>query len=121
MSTKHTPGPWEIRTRTSVGTSDFLVASVYGEDPTCSPDAVSDANSRLISAAPSLLEALQEILAMLERENCSTGYCCCGDSMTSHQAAYSCGHTPVDEGDYYQSKAIEAARAAIAKATGSDT
>jgi hypothetical protein len=63
-----------------------------------------------------LLEALRSCLGMLEQANCSTGYCCCGSSIDSH--TWGDGHGPVDEGEHYQLKAIEAARAAIAKAEG---
>jgi hypothetical protein len=62
-----------------------------------------------------LLEALRSCLGMLEQANCSTGYCCCGSSIDSH--TWGDGHGPVDEGEHYQLKAIEAARAAIARAT----
>ncbi len=63
-----------------------------------------------------LLEALRSCLGMLKQANCSTGYCCCGSSIDSH--TWGDGHGPVDEGEHYQLKAIEAARAVIAKAEG---
>jgi hypothetical protein len=70
---------------------------------------------RLSTVNAELLEALRSCLGMLEQANCSTGYCCCGSSIDSH--TWGDGHGPVDEGEHYQLKAIEAARAAIARAT----
>lgn len=87
------------------------VWKTYGEDFIADAQAALDA-----SGAPALLSALNQSLAVLEQATCSTGYCCCGSSMESH-GIYD-GHGPVDEGDYYQSKAIEASRAAISKSTG---
>ena len=57
------------------------------------------------------LEALERTLEMLEQADCSTGYCCCGSLIDGHGIGD--GHGPVDGGDYYQSKAIQAARHAI--------
>ena len=57
------------------------------------------------------LEALERTLEMLEQADCSTGYCCCGSLMDRHGIGD--GHGPVDGGDYYQSKVIQAARQAI--------
>ena len=61
------------------------------------------------------IEALRSCLGMLERANCSTGYCCCGSAVDKH--SFGDGHSPVDEGDYFQRQAIELARAAINKVT----
>jgi hypothetical protein len=74
---------------------------------------------RLHALNGELLEALRSCLGMLKQANCSTGYCCCGSSIDSH--TWGDGHGPVDEGEHYQLKAIEAARAAIAKAEGEKT
>jgi len=71
---------------------------------------------RLHEVNAELVEALQGCLVMLERANCSTGYCCCGMRVDTH--GFGDGHSPVDEGDYHQSNAVERASAAIAKATG---
>jgi hypothetical protein len=57
------------------------------------------------------LEALEKSIGMLERADCSTGYCCCGSSVDRH--TFGDGHSPVDEGEYYQSNALEYARKAI--------
>lgn len=53
---KHTPGPWMVRSTGSVGTDNMMVANVYPmEDQNLEEH---DANARLISAAPELLDAL---------------------------------------------------------------
>ncbi len=61
-----------------------------------------------------LVEALKACVSSLERADTAEGVCCCGDNMESHGAPMNCGHSPVDMGDYYASKALEAASAAIA-------
>ncbi len=72
METKHTPGPWyalrgqrNISIRHKTG-DKFLpmvnVASVRGKFPADCPYGSSEANARLIAAAPELLEALQAVL-----------------------------------------------------------
>jgi hypothetical protein len=57
------------------------------------------------------LEALEHSIGMLERSDCSTGYCCCGSSVDGH--TFGDGHSPVDQGEYCQSNALEYARKAI--------
>ena len=57
------------------------------------------------------LEALEKSIGMLERADCSTGYCCCGSSVDDH--TFGDGHSPVDEGEYYQGNALEYASKAI--------
>ena len=57
------------------------------------------------------LEALEKLNGALEQADCSTGYCCCGSSVDGH--TFSDGHSPVDEGGYCQSNALEYARNAI--------
>lgn len=73
---KHTPGPWvvgqlnkgPVAGTVPVHTADYmesyrsgqLVCSVYGTA------AFSDANARLIAAAPELLASLRRVLRMLE-------------------------------------------------------
>lgn len=61
-----------------------------------------------------LVDALKSCLEMLERADCSTGYCCCGSKVDDHGMGD--GHSPVDEGGYYQLQAIESARTALAAA-----
>lgn len=56
---KHTPGPWR--------TNGCYISSNYGEVGhaywvSSMPDGMSEANARLIAAAPELLEALQAII-----------------------------------------------------------
>lgn len=70
MNTKHTPGPWKIHTKQVPNGYKFeievdlcLIATCYGST-NCMWDFVpganqGNANARLISAAPDLLEALQ--------------------------------------------------------------
>lgn len=74
MSDKHTPGPWELGEPTSQ-----LEFGVYATDKISGirhflanaeghmGDKESLANARLIAASPDLLEALQEVLPMLEQ------------------------------------------------------
>ena len=75
MKTKHTPGPWQIsgvrgRPSTlsdnaafhSVGPDGDAVAAVWYDPKTH----VGWHDARLIAAAPDLLEALQEVVPMLE-------------------------------------------------------
>jgi hypothetical protein len=56
------------------------------------------------------LEALEKLNVALEQADCSTGYCCCGSSVDGH--TFGDGHSPVDEGEYCQSNALEYARKA---------
>ena len=109
MTAKHTPGPWyALRGQRNISirykTGDRLlpmvnVASVRGKFPTDCPYGSSEANARLIAAAPELLEAAKLVLAWYESED-------------DHSKA-----------DFYERmemcRASEMAiRAAIAKATG---
>lgn len=61
-----------------------------------------------------LVRALEACVSSLERADTAEGVCCCGDSMEGHGAPMNCGHSPVDMGDYYASKALEASSAALA-------
>ena len=104
MTAKHTPGPWyALRGQRNISirhkTGDKLlsmvnVASVRGKFPTDCPYGSSEANARLIAAAPELLEALQKMLPELR-----------GLSIVSDTAA----------------EMLREAEAAIAKATGEQT
>ena len=51
---KHTPGPWRIEWEMAHGGLS-VVATIHFHDDT-------EANARLVAAAPELLEALQEIV-----------------------------------------------------------
>ena len=86
--TKHTPGPW----RTS-GTQSFYVFA--GDEVVTNGS--TQANARLIAAAPDLLAALESLF-----EHCAMVHKQWGDGDNTRQA----------------DAAINAARAAIAKATG---
>jgi hypothetical protein len=57
------------------------------------------------------LEAVEKLQWSLEQADCSTGYCCCGSSVDGH--TFGDGHSPVDQGEYCQSNALEYARKAI--------
>lgn len=63
----HTPGPWAYRTED--GYCGEIVASngtflcAFADDP-------SEANARLIAAAPDLLDALSVLLAAVQRSVC---------------------------------------------------
>ena len=57
-----------------------------------------------------LYQLVQQALSIFENCSVSTDTCCCGDSMSSHSDAISCGHTPVDMGDYQSSLWLSKAR-----------
>lgn len=94
MTTKHTPGPWYTMGAGVYTGSDNLAhiatAHFYGVpgDPM--------ANARLIAAAPDLLAALQTLMRADYERNTFPGFASAGNFV----------------------RATEAARAAIAKATG---
>lgn len=104
MEHKHTPGPWSVR-------FDFVVQATSFDGgrlvPVAQPYGVNSdgtdlfANARLIAAAPELLRALIFLVNAHE-----------------HPAAASSGRRGVLE---YVPVALDHARAAIAKATGSQT
>lgn len=121
MSGAWTPGPWEVVVPPDgiwpprVFSASTIICMVDNSDMFHDAKV---ANARLIAAAPDLYAALEACIASLERADTAEGVCCCGDSMDRHSDPMSCGHSPVDMGDYYASKALEAARAALAKARG---
>lgn len=61
-----------------------------------------------------LVEALQYAVVVMHNADNTTGHCCCGAKITENSMRD--GHSPVDEGLYHQHNAIDAARAALAKA-----
>lgn len=70
MSAQHTPGPWEIdgeyvqqAGQTAVAVCDVLNMDKAGDKGWYSGP-ITQANKRLISAAPELLEALEALLGM---------------------------------------------------------
>ena len=116
MSAVHTPGPWTANfdhqqnacahVRASNGYNEVATVFVASEDGDqkrdengCWPDQpVRDANARLIAAAPDMLAALQELLAVTPAVAPAAGML--AGIVERHRAA------------------IDGARAAIAKATG---
>jgi hypothetical protein len=91
MSTQHTPGPWFKNCGFLIGSdgSDVVAAGLGLGLGADNGDGIRKANALLIAAAPELLEALQRMLD--------------APSHGTHEA---------------MRRANEAARAAIAKATG---
>ena len=84
MSTQHTPGPWQYKR-----TSGFDYGSTAYWVPGICTNIDTEANARLIAAAPELLEALKAVL-----------------------------DNPYREGTASHERVKDIARAAIAKATG---
>jgi hypothetical protein len=117
---KFTPGPWEAAHagQGSFG-GKFLITEHFvrrpGDDVAIAADVIdpesgapSEANARLIAAAPALLEALQAVIAsrdnnVYQRESFET---------SEHGSYWAPSASMVD------SEAIAKARAAIASATG---
>lgn len=96
MDTKHTPGPWAVQYSKEMPELEVVSQDGWGI-ALCAAglsDGVSDANARLISAAPELLAALQATRKQL-------------------------GKLTLKDGEI--SAAMEAAGRAICKATGAAT
>jgi hypothetical protein len=88
MSAQHTPGPWtyEIKTAIAGGTPQYAGPVIYAEDD-CEHHAIADAscnhtcrlpheteaNARLIAAAPDLLAALAALTAWDEADTAAGG------------------------------------------------
>lgn len=51
----------------------------------------------------------------LEHFPVSSGVCMCGSPTEGHESALTCGHSPVDSGDYYLSELAREAAALLAK------
>ena len=108
MTAKHTPGPWyALRGQRNISirhkTGDRLlpmvnVASVRGQFPTDCPYGSSEANARLIAAAPELLDALIALLGVAPSKAPGAGL--------------------IVGAEEKHANALQAARAAIKKATG---
>jgi len=91
MNAQHTPGPWRVESINYDGDGGILVrcnrnnsrnhciANVWGAKNARDPDAEGQANARLISAAPELLEALEELRSAVidldQDEECSVTHC----------------------------------------------
>lgn len=105
---KHTPGPWWVALGSAFGgrcysgisskNHDFLAEVVVQMEDDDKWAEQLQANARLISAAPELLQALQ--------------------SMLQWMPVYPAGADGIVGGREAHAEAIKAARAAIAKATG---
>lgn len=122
MSAQHTPGPWFVVERVQAGPAAFEEGQgcfqiVDNERPDlantlCSryrwPERADEmrANARLIAAAPDLLEALREMVAA-------------DDWISAATLTDDPGRDGEHAGERME-RAIEAARAAIAKAQGGD-
>lgn len=81
---KHTPGPWEIIGKTTAQGGPLFIESICKDEhvgpiceirsnlkyPGCSQEDANgrNANASLIAAAPDLLEALEELLQLIEIE-----------------------------------------------------
>lgn len=70
MSTKNTPGPWEVNPLGAESESNLIFASKIGNGKrrliaSVTTGADAPANRRLIAAAPNLLEALRNTASML--------------------------------------------------------
>lgn len=103
MSAKHTPGPWRIEGYTRLlggGVTGHTIShgvNNYRDGPegyVCTTNGTSEADARLIAAAPDLFDALQDIVADDDA----------GVSLADQRSRW-------DE-------RMSAARAALAKATG---
>ena len=111
MSTQnavHTPGPWSIGESNgdeievlsdAMHGRDYPIAIVLSDDEEDATDPIPQANATLIAAAPELLDALTRILGSLEFDERLYG-------------------TRPERSTVDFPRAIEIARAAIAKATG---
>ena len=70
MSTTHTPGPWEIVPRDApkgtlmIASTDGLIAVMECSKTRPVTYEKAEANARLVSAAPDLLEALKRLMFM---------------------------------------------------------
>ena len=112
---KHTPGPWML-TEGNRFDKEMVITTQYRLDASigciCEMDVYftgligieQEANARLIAAAPELLEALQNMMAIV-------------DDAPKGVASYYANGEDAPWSDF--DREITAARAAIAKATGS--
>ena len=63
MNAKHTPGPWKV-SMNQIKSNYDTVAQVF----THLVQGRNEANARLIASAPDLLEALEDCVAVMDRE-----------------------------------------------------
>lgn len=86
--TTHTPGPWRVEEGLDPMLQAYYpevvadgkeaghtryVARLFGTNPDVRPE--TDANARLIAAAPALLAACREALTEYESNDCDPDYC----------------------------------------------
>jgi hypothetical protein len=90
MTTQHTPGPWYIDCQNESAAIGYRAIVDKDGYTVCSPSPMGQANARLIAAAPDLLAALDKILGEIGVRG------------------------KISRDDWR----VEAARSAIAKATG---
>lgn len=74
METKHTPGEWEIKSETARQNARVIHKEQGFCIATINPIDEAEANAKLISAAPELLEALQLILITCDIKNINEEY-----------------------------------------------
>lgn len=69
MHAKHTPGPWATKPTASLGPQYAVYPEESGRDVALvyDHDEHTEANARLIAAAPGLLEACKRLLTAIER------------------------------------------------------
>lgn len=48
-----------------------------------------------------VVEVIESLIHIIETSDTSLGYCMCGESMNNHSSEWTCGHVPVDAGEYY--------------------
>lgn len=88
---RYTPGPWEITTTDyqppGYPRGIIKFAEGPGGNEVIAPNVNSEANARLIAAAPDLLEALLRLMAW------SVG----GNALTKHQDVYAQARAAVDK------------------------
>ncbi len=102
----HTPGPWQALDNNHTGIDIDIkhepfaggtIATIWNGADDDAPGEMEWANARLIAAAPDLLAACNELLAMLKEWSAN----------------------PDEMSGFSEFKGVHVARAAIAKATGS--
>jgi hypothetical protein len=65
MKKEHTPGPWKLAGPTTISNADETIVIGYAHNYK-TPRVQTDANARLIAAAPELLEALKDAVCALQ-------------------------------------------------------
>ena len=87
MNTQHTPGPWTVMPRMTHPWYDIKAAEWQVAEVETDPDAPdeSEANARLIAAAPDLLAALRECAILAEYGTTGPGKCK-SDALTAEKA-----------------------------------